>query len=89
MVTAYVVGKLYRAAARVGCGVRLLWTISRLHEAGRRAFGGFCGSGTGGTGEEKRDINWKIARFWHRFDPEPPEPGQRGEEPTTGVDDDD
>ncbi|MCY4635285.1 MAG: DUF87 domain-containing protein [Acidobacteria bacterium] len=41
------------------------------------------------TGAEQRDINWKkIARSWQGLDPEPPELGQRGEEPTTGVDDD-
>lgn len=41
------------------------------------------------TGAEQRDINWKeIARSWQGLDPEPPEPGQRGDEPTTGADDD-
>lgn len=41
------------------------------------------------TGAEQRDINWKeIARSWQGLDSEPPEPGQRGDEPTTGADDD-
>ena len=41
------------------------------------------------TGAERRDINWKeIARSWQGLDPEPPEPGQRGDEPATGADDD-
>ena len=41
------------------------------------------------TGAEPRDINWKkIARSWQGLGPEPPEPGQRGDEPTTGADDD-
>lgn len=41
------------------------------------------------TGEQKRDIDWKkIARSWQGHDPEPPEPGQRGDEPETGADDD-
>ena len=41
------------------------------------------------TGQEKRNIDWKkIARSWQGLDPELPEPPQRGDEPTTGVDDD-
>ena len=41
------------------------------------------------TGAKQRDINWKkIARSWQGLDPELPEPGLGGEEPTAGTDDD-
>ena len=41
------------------------------------------------TGAERRDIDWKkIARSWQGLDPEPPAPGQGGDEPAAGTEND-